>query len=74
MKLTITIQLPDVEVETFSEHGEIDAVLFDGNDVANKSVAEFIMLIVGEHKWREKVIIAEDWTKDEPDRLGGDIF
>lgn len=57
MKLDFSVLLPELEVETNSEHGEIDRVFLDGQDFSNRSVAELIMAHFGEYCWREKIIL-----------------
>lgn len=57
MKLEFAKLLPEVEIVTDSEHGEIVEVYFDGDPVADISVADFVMRFIGEEKWRELVIL-----------------
>lgn len=56
MKLDFIALLPELEIETDSEHGEIEAVFLDGEDVSNKTVAELVLTYFGS-SWKEKIIL-----------------
>lgn len=61
MKLFLELELPFVEVETDSGHGEIEAVWLDGDDWANKSVAEFVRACFGsEFSFAQRLSNAHD--------------
>ena len=55
MKLNIEVDLGIVDVETDSEHGNIDSVYFGGIDATNLTVADLILKIMSEQKWSEMV-------------------
>lgn len=65
MRVFIEIELPFVEVETHTGHGEIEAVWMDGDDWANKSVAEFVRACFGsDSAFRQALIIAEENARE----------
>jgi hypothetical protein len=66
MKLTFEIDLGEVEVDTNSEHGSIDAVWVNGENLINKTVEEFLIeAFGGQRKWTQKVA-DEQYSRSNP--------
>ena len=59
MKLTIKIDIGEIEIDTDSGHGAIDAVWIDGIDVTNLTVAEMVEKIFTPEEWSRLVANAE---------------
>jgi len=69
VKVAIEVDLGIVEVETDSNHGNIDAIYFGSIDATNLTVAELISKLIPPQKWSEKIYQAEQLAQDEPDRM-----
>ena len=73
MRVNLTIDLGEVDIETNSEHFVIDRVMFEGKEYGDKPAADLVLAMIGGHR---KLVglanIAIDRYKDdykEPDIL-----